>query len=234
MRLVAIVALCVLSMACITQAQTRARSALVKRLPEVKFKEIAFTDAMEFFRDTSGANLWVDWKALEEIGVSRETPVAVDLRQTPMRVALRTTLESAAPGLLSFYIEDNVITITALARADERMIVRAYPVNDLLVEVPDFEAPTLGLTNNNAARSGGGRGGGGGGGLFENAQDNQNEEISKTRAERGQDLVDLIQTTVRPEIWNINGGKARIKYFSGTLIITAPRSVHEAIGGLME
>ena len=40
--------------------------------------------------------------------------------------------------------------------------------------------------------------------------------------------------TVYPDCWVQNGGKASIKFFSGNLIITASRSVHEAIGGIAD
>ena len=53
----------------------------------------------------------------------------------------------------------------------------------------------------------------------------------KTRDERGDELVTLITETVRPEIWAVNGGTATIRYFRGSLVVTAPRSVHEALGG---
>jgi hypothetical protein len=43
--------------------------------------------------------------------------------------------------------------------------------------------------------------------------------------------VDLIVQTVYPNMWVQNGGKASIRFFNGNLIVTAPRSVHEAIGG---
>jgi coproporphyrinogen III oxidase-like Fe-S oxidoreductase len=45
------------------------------------------------------------------------------------------------------------------------------------------------------------------------------------------DLVTLVREVVRPTIWKENGGMASIRYFSGKLIVTAPVSVHEAIGG---
>jgi hypothetical protein len=35
-------------------------------------------------------------------------------------------------------------------------------------------------------------------------------------------------------VWRQNGGPASIRFFNGTLIVTAPRSVHEAIGGPLE
>ena len=35
---------------------------------------------------------------------------------------------------------------------------------------------------------------------------------------------------IQPDIWHVNGGLAGIRYFNGSLIVTAPRSVHEALG----
>jgi hypothetical protein len=215
-----------------------AKTALNRKLPSVTLKDVALNDAIEFFRDASGANVTVDWAALEEIGVSKETPVSLSLKFAPVRISLKATLESAAPGLLSWSVEQNVITITTQARADAKMITRVYPVQDLIAEIPDFEGPNLSLTDNSASRNNGNRNGnnnrgGNNRGLFDTDNENngRNKENTKTRIERGQDLIDVITETVRPEIWDINGGKAKIKFFNGTLIITAPRSVHEAIGG---
>ncbi len=214
-------------------AQTAAKSALIKRLPTVKFTDVSLTDAIDFFRDTSNANFTVDWKSIEEIGVSKDTPVNLTLRHAPMRVALKATLESAAPGLLTYYIDQNVITITTLAKADERMITRIYPVQDLLVEIPDFKAPSLSLTDNTSN----GNNSGGGNDLFggnNNSNRDEDKEQTKTRAERAEDLITLIRETIRPEVWDVNGGKAKIRFFNGNLIVTAPRSVQEAIGGPVE
>jgi hypothetical protein len=44
-------------------------------------------------------------------------------------------------------------------------------------------------------------------------------------------LVKLIMDTIRPEIWKENGGNSTIRFFQGNLIVTAPLSVQEAIGG---
>jgi hypothetical protein len=32
----------------------------------------------------------------------------------------------------------------------------------------------------------------------------------------------------------VNGGTAAIRFFNGSLIVTAPRSVHESLGGLVD
>jgi hypothetical protein len=44
----------------------------------------------------------------------------------------------------------------------------------------------------------------------------------------------MIRETIRPEIWRENGGTASIRYYNGHLVVTAPRSVHEALGGAIE
>jgi hypothetical protein len=220
----------------LAHAQTPARTALLTKMPELSLTDVALEDAIDFFRDATNANFTVDWRAIEEAGVSRDTPVTLKLRFVPTRVALRAALESAAPGMLTFTVEENVITITTLTRADARMFLRIYPVQDLLVEIPDFAGPSLSLTDNTAdnSRSNTNRrrnGGGGNRGIFDNNDRDRDEEKSKSRSERAADLIKLIQTTIRPDIWDINGGKASITIFHGHLIVTAPKSVHEAIGG---
>jgi hypothetical protein len=60
---------------------------------------------------------------------------------------------------------------------------------------------------------------------------NQQNATPRDKDAKAKELVDLIRETVVPSIWVENGGKATIRFFSGNLIVTAPRSVHEAIGG---
>ena len=63
---------------------------------------------------------------------------------------------------------------------------------------------------------------------------NQQQNQPRAKDAKAQELVDLIVDTVSPTIWLRNGGMARIRFFDGNLIVTAPRSVHEAIGGPMD
>ena len=52
-----------------------------------------------------------------------------------------------------------------------------------------------------------------------------------TRAERAEELLTLIRDTIYPDLWRENGGTASIRMFRENLVVTAPRMVHEAIGG---
>jgi hypothetical protein len=209
------------------QAQdVSARRALNTVLPELRFENITFGDAIEFLRDVSGSNIHVNWKALEEIGVGKDAQVNVRLRTVSLRKVLNLVLSEAGPGgLLTYYIDDNVIEVTTRALADQQLLTRIYPVDDLIMDVPDFVGPDFQINQSTSA----GGGGGGGQSLF-GGNSNENQNTGTTRMERADSLIETIQLIIQPEIWNTNGGPAAIRFWNGSLIVTAPRSVHEALG----
>jgi hypothetical protein len=247
-----------------------ARRQLNTVIPEVRLDGVPLTDALDFLRDISGVNLVVNWKALEDAGVTRDTPISLRLRSIPLRKALELILSEAGGGdKLTYDIDDGIVEITTQELADSRMITKVYPIEDLLIVIPDFtDAPTFDLTAlSQQSQMGGGMGGMGGygggmggygggmgggyggggssGGIFGNSSGggyggggggsgSNREAPQKTKTERAQDLMDLIRAIVQPDVWVENGGKAAIRYWNGSLIITAPRSVHEAIGGPLD
>jgi hypothetical protein len=202
--------------------------ALRAPLPDVKLDSVSLADAIDYIRDVSAANIVVNWKALEEAGVSKDTPISVRLRGVPLRRVLDVMLsEAGGTTALSYTYDEDVLEITTKELADKKLITRLYPVEDLLMEVPDFnDAPNFDLNQATNQSSGGG---GGGGGILGNTGSSNSSQTGMTRAERGQQLVDLIQSLIEPEIWQANGGVASIRFFNGSLIVTAPQSVHEAL-----
>jgi hypothetical protein len=226
-----IFAVCVLSMLMIGSDRAlaqdvSARRALSTVLPELRFENITFVDAIEFLRDVSGANIHVNWKALEEIGVGKDAQVNVRLRTISLRKVLNLILsEAGSGGLLTYYIDDNVIEVTTRALADQQLITKIYPVDDLIMEVPDFIGPDFQINQTSSAG-----GGGGSGQSLINGNGNENQNTGMTRAERANALIETIQSIIQPDIWNTNGGPAAIRFWNGSLIVTAPRSVHEALG----
>jgi hypothetical protein len=210
---------------------------LSRSLPEMKFTGVTFGDAIEFIRDASGANIHVNWKALEQQNVTPDATVNLRLRAVPLKKVLNLLLsEVSGSDTLTYYVDDGVIEITTREMADKKVYTRVYPVEDLVMDIPEFvEPPTFDLTQVGQQSGSGGGGGGGGGGsgqsIFGNNTSQQQRDPGKTRAERGDELVQLVTETVRPEVWAVNGGTATIRYFRGSLVVTAPRSVHEALGG---
>ena len=220
------------------------RQELNTTLPEVRFAGVGLTDAIDFMRDVTGANITVNWKALEEAGVTKDTPINVRLRTVSLKKAIEMVLAEAGGGdKLTYDLDQNVIEITTRELADGRMFTRVFPIQDLIMEIPDFtDAPdfSLNTTSNNQNQNpqgGGGIGAGGnsgGGGASQGPFGNSTtttKENGKTKDERAKELIDLIMAVIQPDVWQENGGKAAVRYWNGNLIVTAPRSVLEAIGG---
>src|SRR5881394_953582 len=206
-------------------ANAQTRVTLDRVLPNITFTNVTLKEAVEFLRDVSGSNVHVNWKAIEAAGVTQDTQINIKLRQVTLRKVLTLLLSEASGGAgLTFFIEDGVIEITTAELADNQMYTVVYPVQDLLVEPPVFVAPPdFALQSNNNNGNNAGNAGGIGFG-------NANQPPPKDKDAKAKELVQLIVETVSPQIWVTNGGKATIKFFNGNLIVTAPRSVHEAIG----
>jgi hypothetical protein len=213
-------------------------SSLHSKLPDIKLDQVRLEDAIDFIRRVSGANIHVNWRALEGAGVSRKTLISMQLSDVPMRTVLRTMLRQASgENQLTFYVDENVIEITTREIADSELITRVYPVEDLVAEVPNFIGPSFDLQNQTNQTSGGGGGGGGGSSgqsLFGSGGTGANGDVigqQTTKLQRGQSLAQTIEQTIQPSVWRDNGGVASIRYFNGHLIVRAPRSVQEAIAG---
>jgi hypothetical protein len=212
----------------------RQRAVPASQPAEVNLTGVRLEDALEMVRDRTDLNIHINWKALELVNITRETPVSVRLRDVKIKTLLRAILADADPnGVATYYIDDGVVEVTTKEIADQKLITKVYPVQDLLMQVPDFAGPNVSLSN--IGQSGGGRNSGGGNSnLFSDTNSNENTTPTNTNVnnlQSGEDLVKLIEQTVQPEAWRENGGTASIRYFNGHLVVTAPRSIHEALGG---
>jgi len=210
---------------------------------------------IDYLHNATGANIVVDWKTLELAGVSKETTVSLRVREVSLKKMLQLVLNQVSPNSpLTYGIDANVIEITTQEALDKSMVTKVYIVDDLVMVGQTVPAPTINLSSitsgSNGGNGGGGFGSGGGGGFgsgggggfgssggggssggFFNQNQNQQTQKNETSDQKGQELVDLIKSVIRPAIWTDNGGTASIKYYKGKLIVTAPVSVHEAIGG---
>ena len=91
------------------------RKILDRPLPEVRFEQIPLGDTIDFLRDITAANIFVNWRALEVAGVTRKQPVTLRLREAPLRTVLWLLLESAQAkpdAALEFRVDKGVITIS--------------------------------------------------------------------------------------------------------------------------
>ncbi len=115
----------------------------------INFTETPLTDAIQFLAQKHEIPILLD-PAVEAAGTAPDTPISVPiLSGIPLRSALNIILK---PLNLTYVIQDNVMYITTIEDAQNRLQTRVYPMGDLV----------LGLTAVGLGGAGGGAFGGGG------------------------------------------------------------------------
>ena len=104
------------------------------RTISVELDEVLLRDVIEFLRNVSEANIWVNWSALEEHQlITAETPITAELTDVTVRTALDTILADAGGNRpLVHAIEEGVIVISTQDDLAMKLTTRVYDVRDLL------------------------------------------------------------------------------------------------------
>ena len=153
------------------EADRIVQAQLDKPLPEVKLENAQLGDVMDFLRDISGANIFVNWKALEAATVDRTATVNVRLKDVKFSKVLQTVLDSISTdptNKIIYTVDDGVITVSTTTALSGAVTTRVYDITDLIVVMPEIEpSNTTGFgavngTGNSGGNSGGSTGGSGG------------------------------------------------------------------------
>ncbi len=144
----------------------------------MRFNANALSDVFDFLRDTTGVNLYVDWPALQLVGVRRDTPVTARLRDIKFSKALELVFKSvegdADDHHLGYAVDAGVITISSRRELNKNTVTREYDINDLLFVPTDYP----------------------------------NTNSGPTRAERVAEIVQYVRQNVDPNSWGDVGGRA--------------------------
>jgi beta-lactamase regulating signal transducer with metallopeptidase domain/type II secretory pathway component GspD/PulD (secretin) len=202
----------------IARADAELAAQLTRLLPEIDFKGVGLGDTIDFLRDVSGANVFVNWKALEAAGIKRDAPVTARLKDVQFSKALQIILDSAAGAgnRLAFSADKSVITISTADDIAGNTTTRVYDIRDLLVNVPDYlpDPPQdIELQSDHPTA----------------ATQPESHAAAKAQVERQKridEVIKLIQETVEPAAW---GKIAQVRELSGQLIVTASKRMHESL-----
>jgi hypothetical protein len=87
---------------------------LSRTLPQVIFKGNSLVDVIDFMRDAIGANIFVDWPALDAVGVEHDAAVTYKAIKAPFGASLSGVLAKAAgdPKKLTYSTDAGVIYIS--------------------------------------------------------------------------------------------------------------------------
>jgi uncharacterized membrane protein YgcG len=240
-------------------AQARTRSGLLRALlttsVSVKFDGTRAKDAFEYLEKLLGADMVVRWAddRTGADGFDPELPITLTMERAPALAVLERMIALASTEPSTWQLRDDFVEVGPKARLNARgsQDVRIYPVRDLLFEVPNFDnAPEFNLNQSLQSGGGGGGAGGGGGGMGGGgfgggggggaggggggggAPFGEAGEMPARRPEqeRAEELMDLIQSIVEPDIWT-DDSSASMRFYDGNLIVRAPDYVHRQIGG---
>ncbi len=126
--------------------------ALDKPVSNWEFNESPLRDVQRAIEDQFRIPVEIDARALEDFGLDPDTPVTQSSSDVSLRSALKRML---GPLDLAYIVKDEVLLITTREKAAENLVVKVYPVADLVLPVD----PSSGV---NPFQTGGGMGGMGG------------------------------------------------------------------------
>ena len=125
---------------------------------EVNFNGTPLASVVKTLKAQHDVPIIIDETALDELNITLEEPVTLELPEISFRSALKLILE---PLQLTYVIEDEVLRITS--KRTSANVMRVYPVGDLVVPINRMGGSGMG----GGMRGGiGGQGGGIGGGGF--------------------------------------------------------------------
>ena|GEM_PF-1058847 len=226
----------------------RAAQASLRKIVTLSNDNLSLDQVIAFIRDTTGANIAVNWPALELVGIDQDSLVTISLSRVPAQQLLRLVLDQVSADAFDddkagFTVSEGIIKISTLRDLKSETETQVYDIRDLLVQVPNFSnAPGFDLNealsntssggSNGSGGGGGGSGGGGGeGGLFGDDDDDTDEELP-SRQELVDQIVELIQTTVGdPDEWLDE--ESTLTELNGNMIIKTTGDNHRQIIGLL-
>ncbi|MDD3948459.1 MAG: hypothetical protein PHT43_03225 [Anaerolineaceae bacterium] len=216
------------------------REKLEMNIAKLKCPGESFEDVINFLREYSGANFYVNWRALEAAGIERTATVTLDLKNVTLRKALELLLSDVGGGAteLGYVMSSGVITISTQEELNKDKQTRVYQISDLIHRTPNFigervKVNAIGSTlSSNSSSSGGGSSED----LFGDEEDSTEtgrEEANMTKGEAIQRLIDLIKSTIDPNNWRPDGEIGSISTFNGNLVITQTPDNHRRIESLI-
>jgi hypothetical protein len=157
------------------QTDMRQESATERRISDALDHTVDFNidpeplkDAIDFLAQRYQIPIILDAKALEDASIDTSTEVKLPYSGMKLRNMLKLLLEQL-PTPLTYVIEDEVMKITTVEKANEKLQIRMYPVGDLVYGPDQLKALSrmgggMGMGAGGGGGAGGGMGGGGMGG----------------------------------------------------------------------
>ncbi|MBI3410059.1 MAG: hypothetical protein HY040_17090 [Planctomycetes bacterium] len=95
----------------------------------VDFNKTPFREVIDYLNEKTGQTIYADEPSLKDANVEYDDPVTFKVKKVTLRTVLRKVLADKG---LSYILRDGNIEIVTIQKARETMVVRAYPISDLV------------------------------------------------------------------------------------------------------
>ena len=94
---------------------------------QLDFVEAPLQDVIDYLKNQHNIEIQIDKRPLEDVSVTTDTPVTINIKGITLRSALNLMLRNMQPEL-TYTIKDEVLLITTPEVADENLFVKVYEV----------------------------------------------------------------------------------------------------------
>lgn len=122
-----------------------ARALLQKRLPSVNFANVNLRDAIDFFRDVTGANIYTSWRDLKAAGIDQSTQVNINVKDVTFEKVLNLIItDLGGKDKIAWVVDEGVILISSPEKLRGLTFIRIYEVGDMIdARVPQNKGDVL-------------------------------------------------------------------------------------------
>ena len=188
------------------------------------------SNVISFIRDVSGVSVHVNWRSLQLAGITRDTPVTLKARNVTVAQVLNLITEDLSPGLDKFsrvywIVDGGIVRVATGSTFNQQLRTRTFDVGDLLLIVPNHDAPALdfGTDRNNDQN----RNSDNGNSIFDDNNDdnddnndnNDEESLAQQRRKIRESLTQAIKDAIGEDMWQPQG-KGSIRIFRKQLIVS--------------
>jgi len=114
----------------VSEAELQIKKALSDKAISLNVAETPLCDVLSLIETISGYSMYLDKPALEEEGVTPDTPLSFKITNVPVESALNLLLEQLN---LTWVVKNDVMVITSRFQAGNELYHRCYPVGDLVI-----------------------------------------------------------------------------------------------------
>ena len=217
------------------------------KIESIRFNQHEFRDVVAYFRDLFNINIHVEWKALEAAGLSKTTPITLDLKNITFERALKVVLAelsgsvSGADAELMYIVDEGVLVISTRGSLARVAVTRVYPAADLLCLTrraytgssgyPWRNTSFLPIEPEPAEESRGASG------IFAADEGLDRGGYAGGTEEAAENLLDLIKNIVDRDSWGDpqggGAGMGMIQVVGTSLVITQTHENHTAVEKLL-